>query len=141
MELEAKSNLTDNLQLSAGYAYTDTHVLQDQTASNVGKRIEGVPYNSASLWASYRLAALGLEDVKVAAGARYTGTTRTTPSVYDGKIPAYTLVDALVSYDVNSHWQVQAKAQNLFDRKYLYCNTTCRYGDERSVIGSVTYRW
>jgi iron complex outermembrane receptor protein len=141
VELEAKSNLTDNLQLSAGYAYTDTHVLQDQTASNVGKRIEGVPYNSASLWASYRLAALGLEDVKVAAGARYTGTTRTTPSVYDGKIPAYTLVDALVSYDVNNHWQVQAKAQNLFDRKYLYCNTTCRYGDERSVIGSVTYRW
>jgi len=141
VELEAKSNLTDNLQLSAGYAYTDTHVLQDQTASNVGKRIEGVPYNSASLWASYRLAAVGLEDVKVAAGARYTGTTRTTPSVYDGKIPAYTLVDALVSYDVNSHWQVQAKAQNLFDRKYLYCNTTCRYGDERSVIGSVTYRW
>jgi iron complex outermembrane receptor protein len=141
VELEAKSNLTDNLQLSAGYAYTDTHVLQDQTASNVGKRIEGVPYNSASLWASYRLAALGLEDVKVAAGTRYTGTTRTTPSVYDGKIPAYTLVDALVSYDVNSHWQVQAKAQNLFDRKYLYCNTTCRYGDERSVIGSVTYRW
>jgi iron complex outermembrane receptor protein len=141
VELEAKSNLTDNLQLSAGYAYTDTHVLQDQTASNVGKRIEGVPYNSASLWASYRLAALGLPAVKVAGGARYTGTTRTTPSAYDGKIPAYTLVDALISYDVDSHWQVQAKAQNLMDKKYLYCNTTCRYGDERSLIGSVTYRW
>lgn len=141
LELEAKSNLTDNLQVSAGYAYTDTHVLQDQTASNVGKRIEGVPYNSASLWASYRLAPLGLQAVRVAAGARYTGTTRTTPSVYDGKIPAYTLVDALISYEVDSHWQLQAKAQNLFDKKYLYCNTTCRYGDERSVIGSVTYRW
>lgn len=141
LELEAKSNLTDNLQLSAGYAYTDTHVLQDQTASNVGKRIEGVPYNSASLWASYRLAALGLPQLKVAGGARYTGTTRTTPSAYDGKIAAYTLVDALVSYDVDSHWQVQAKAQNLMDKKYLYCNTTCRYGDERSLIGSVTYRW
>jgi iron complex outermembrane receptor protein len=141
LELEAKSNLTDNLQLSAGYAYTDTHVLQDQTASNVGKRIEGVPYNSASLWASYRLAALGMPQLKVAGGARYTGTTRTTPSAYDGKIPAYTLVDALISYDVDSHWQVQAKAQNLMDKKYLYCNTTCRYGDERSLIGSVTYRW
>lgn len=141
VELEAKSNLTDNLQLSAGYAYTDTHVLQDQTASNVGKRIEGVPYNSASLWASYRLAAFGLPALKIAGGARYTGTTRTTPSAYDGKIPAYTLVDALISYDVDSHWQVQAKAQNLMDKKYLYCNTTCRYGDERSLIGSVTYRW
>lgn len=140
-ELEVKSNLTDNLQLSAGYAYTDTHVLQDQTASNVGKRIEGIPYNSASLWASYRLASLGLEKLRIGGGARYTGTTRTTPSVYDGKLPAYTLVDALISYDVDAHWQVQAKAQNLFDKKYLYCNTTCRYGDERSLLGSVTYRW
>ncbi|WP_312932744.1 TonB-dependent siderophore receptor [Pseudomonas sp.] len=141
LELEAKSNLTENLQLSAGYAYTDTHVLEDQTASNVGKRIEGVPYNTASLWASYRLASFGLDQLRVGAGARYTGTTRTTPSAYDGKIPAYTLVDALVSYDVDSHWQLQAKAQNLFNKKYLYCNTTCRYGDERSVLGSVTYRW
>ncbi len=141
VELEAKSKWGDNLDLSAGYAYTDTHVLQDQTASNVGKRIEGVPYNSASLWASYRLAAVGLDKLRIGGGARYTGTTRTTPSVYDGKIPAYTLVDALISYEVDSHWQVQAKAQNLFDKKYLYCNTTCRYGDERSVMGSVTYRW
>ncbi|MDZ5604565.1 TonB-dependent siderophore receptor [Pseudomonas sp. RP23018S] len=141
LELEAKSNLTENLQLSAGYAYTDTHVLEDQAASNVGKRIEGVPYNTASLWASYRLASVGLDQLRVGAGARYTGTTRTTPSAYDGKIPAYTLVDALVSYDVDSHWQLQAKAQNLFNKKYLYCNTTCRYGDERSVLGSVTYRW
>lgn len=141
LELEAKSDLTDNLQLSAGYAYTDTHVLQDQAASNVGKRIEGVPYHSASLWASYRLASLGLEKLRVGAGARYTGTTRTTPSAYDGKIPGYTLVDALLSYELDSHWQLQAKAQNLFDKKYLYCNTTCRYGDERSLIGSVTYQW
>ena len=141
VELEAKSNLTDNLQLSAGYAYTDTHVLEDQTVSNIGKRIEGIPYHSASVWASYRLASLGLEKLRIGGGARYTGTTRTTPSVYAGKLPAHTLVDALVSYDLNANWQVQAKAQNLFDKKYLYCNTTCRYGDERSVLGSVTYRW
>jgi iron complex outermembrane receptor protein len=141
VELEVKSNLTDNLQLSAGYAYTDTHVLEDQTVSNIGKRIEGIPYHSASVWASYRLASLGLEKLRIGGGARYTGTTRTTPSVYAGKLPAYTLVDALVSYDLNANWQVQAKAQNLFDKKYLYCNTTCRYGDERSVLGSVTYRW
>lgn len=141
MELEAKGNLTENLELTAGYAYTDSHVLQDQTASNVGKRIEGVPYHSASLWASYRLAALGMERLRIGAGARYIGTTRTTPSAYAGKIPAYTLIDALLSYDLDDHWQVQAKAQNLFNKRYLFCNTTCRYGDEQSLIGSVTYRW
>ncbi|MOA70589.1 hypothetical protein D3C78_1995730 [compost metagenome] len=50
-------------------------------------------------------------------------------------------MDALISYDVDAHWQVQAKAQNLFNKQYLFCNTTCRYGDEQSLTGSVTYRW
>jgi hypothetical protein len=107
----------------------------------VGKRIEGVPYHSASLWASYRLGTFGIPQLRVAAGARYISTTRTSPTDYEGKIAAYTLVDALVSYEIGKHWEVAAKAQNLADRKYLYCNTTCRYGDERSVIGSVSYRW
>ncbi|SDH39080.1 iron complex outermembrane recepter protein [Pseudomonas flavescens] len=140
-ELEAKTEATENLALTASYAYTDTHVLQDQTASNLGKRIEGVPYHSASLWASYRLGVFGLPRLRIAGGARYTGTTRTTPSTYAGKIPAYTLFDALVSYEVDEHWEVAAKAQNLSNEKYLYCGTTCRYGDERSLIGSLSYRW
>ncbi len=141
LELEAKTEATENLTLTAGYAYTDSHVIEDQTATNVGKRIEGVPYHSASVWASYRLGAFGIPQMRVAAGARYIGTTRTTPTDYEGKIGAYTLVDALVSYEIGRHWEVAAKAQNLADRKYLYCNTTCRYGDERTVIGSVSYRW
>jgi iron complex outermembrane receptor protein len=141
LELEAKSQLTDDLELTAGYAYTDSHVTEDAAVSNVGKRIEGVPYHSASLWATYRLNLLGLPDLRIGGGARYIGTTRTTPSAYDGKIPAYTLFDALVSYAIDPHWEVAAKAQNLANEKYLYCNTTCRYGDELSLIGSVTYRW
>ncbi|UCJ15035.1 TonB-dependent siderophore receptor [Pseudomonas sp. MM211] len=141
LELEAKTEASDNLSLTASYAYTDSHVIQDSSASNVGKRIEGVPYHSASLWASYRLSALGLRQLRFAAGARYTGTTRTTPTVYEGKIPAYTLFDALISYEIDDHWEVAAKAQNLGNEKYLFCNTTCRYGDERSLIGSLSYRW
>lgn len=141
LELEAKTEATENLGITASYAYTDSHVIQDSSANNVGKRIEGVPYHSASLWASYRLSSLGLPQLRVAAGARYTGTTRTTPTVYAGKIPAYTLFDALISYEIDDNWEVAAKAQNLGNEKYLFCNTTCRYGDERSLIGSVSYRW
>ena len=33
------------------------------------------------------------------------------------------------------------KAQNLTNEKYLFCNASCRYGDERTLIGSVNYRW
>ncbi|MFF7705791.1 hypothetical protein [Pseudomonas sp. NPDC007930] len=37
--------------------------------------------------------------------------------------------------------ELSAKAQNLANHKYISCLTACRYGDERSVIGALTYRW
>lgn len=141
LELEAKTDLTDNMSMTAGYTYTDAHVLEDNVVTNIGKRLEGVPYHNASLWTDYRLAAFGLPQVKVGVGALYTGTTRTTPTVTDRKIPAYTRFDARVSYDIDEHWQLAAKAQNLTNESYLSCTTSCRYGDERSVIGSVSYQW
>lgn len=97
--------------------------------------------HNASLWTNYRLAALGLPQVKVGLGALYTGTARTTPTATDRKIPAYTRFDARVSYDIDEHWQLAAKAQNLTNESYLSWNNACRYGDERSVIGSVSYQW
>ncbi|WP_287815283.1 TonB-dependent receptor [Pseudomonas sp.] len=64
-----------------------------------------------------------LDKLRIGGGARYTGTIRTTASVYDGKIrpPPWWMH---ISYEVDSHWQVQAKAKNLFAKKHLYCNTT-----------------
>jgi iron complex outermembrane receptor protein len=141
LELEGKTDLTDDLSVTAGYTYTDAHVLEDNVASNVGKRLEGVPYHNASFWTDYRLAGFGLPQVKVGLGALYTGTTRTSPTITERKIPAYTRFDARVSYDIDEHWQLAAKAQNLTNESYLSCSTSCRYGDERSLIGTVSYQW
>ncbi|MCO8171367.1 TonB-dependent siderophore receptor [Pseudomonas sp. 21LCFQ02] len=141
LELEAKAQLTDNLAFSAGYAYTDAHVIADNDPQLEGSRIEGTPYHSASLWLDYRLAALGLHGVSVGAGARYNGTTHTLPSISDRKIPAYTLFDARLSYALDDHWQLAVRAQNLTNQRYLYCANSCRYGDERSLVGSVSYNW
>ena len=34
-----------------------------------------------------------------------------------------------------------AKVQNLTNKRYLYCANACRYGDERTAIGTLSYRW
>ncbi|MCD5977296.1 TonB-dependent siderophore receptor [Pseudomonas quasicaspiana] len=140
-ELEAKTQLTPMLALNASYAYTDAHIIADNDKSLEGSRIEGTPYHSAALWLDYRLASLGLPNVSIGSGARYNGTTHTTPSVSDRKIPAYTLFDAKVSYEVNANWLVSVRAQNLTNERYIYCANSCRYGDERSVVSSVSYKW
>lgn len=141
VELEAKTQWTDNLSMTAAYTYTDAHVLEDNVVSNVGKRLEGVPYHNASFWTDYGLAEFGLPQLKIGLGALYTGTTRTSPLITDRKIPAYSRFDARISYDIDEHWQLTAKAQNLTNESYLSCSTSCRYGDERSVIGAVSYQW
>ncbi|OPA88168.1 TonB-dependent receptor [Pseudomonas fluorescens] len=141
VELEAKAEITANLTTTASYTYTDAKITDDVVASRVGTRIDGVPYHMANLWADYRLSALGLSKVVIGGGARYMGTSRTSSSDNNEKVDAYTLFDAKVSYEVDKNWTVAMKAQNLTNEKYLFCNVSCRYGDERTVIGSVNYRW
>ncbi|WP_022963574.1 TonB-dependent siderophore receptor [Halopseudomonas pelagia] len=141
VELEAKADVTANLSTTASYAYTDSKITDDSVASRVGTRIDGVPYHMASLRADYRLARMGLPKVVVGGGARFMGTSRTSSSDTDEKVDAYTLFDAKVSYEVDKNWTLAMKAQNLANEKYLFCNASCRYGDERTLIGSVNYRW
>ncbi|KFE50169.1 TonB-dependent siderophore receptor [Pseudomonas syringae] len=140
-ELEAKAQLTPMLALNAAYAYTDAHIVADNDQVLEGSRIEGTPYHSASIWLDYRMALLGLPKLTIGSGARYNGTTHTVPSVSDRKMPAYTLFDARATYELDANWQVAVRAQNLTNERYIYCANSCRYGDERSVVSSISYKW
>ena len=44
-----------------------------ESGDNAGKRVETVPEHQASLWAKYRLTALGLQGVTIGGGVRYIG--------------------------------------------------------------------
>ena len=58
------------------------------------------------------------------------------------KIPDYTLIDALIGYQTGP-WELAVNARNLTNKEYLSnCNDAeCYYGETRSVIGTVNYRW
>jgi iron complex outermembrane receptor protein len=137
-ELEVLSHVTANLDLVAGYAYTDAKIA---SGDNAGKHVETVPLNQASLWAKYRLAALGLPNLSIGAGARYTGTT--WDGVDNFHTPSYTLFDAMIRYDTGP-WTFQVNAKNLADKRHVttcLARGDCFYGLGRTVLGSVTYRF
>jgi iron complex outermembrane receptor protein len=55
VELELNSDLTDNLNLTAAYTYTDSRITKDQAGSLLeGHQMTGVPRNQASVWSTYR---------------------------------------------------------------------------------------
>ncbi|WP_434563295.1 TonB-dependent siderophore receptor [Pseudomonas sp. Z4-20] len=140
LELEAKADVTPQLTVIASYAYTDARITKSQVQSEVGQRSEDTPYHQAALWADYNFALFGVPQLKVGGGARYKGTTQA--SLIDSQIPAYTLFDAMASYQIDKNWDIALNANNVTNKKYVYCEAAvCRYGDERELVTSVNFRW
>ncbi|SCW34721.1 MULTISPECIES: TonB-dependent siderophore receptor [unclassified Pseudomonas] len=140
LELEAKTDVTPQLSVIATYAYTDARITKSQIQSEVGQRSEDTPYHQAAIWADYNFALFGLPQLKVGGGARYKGTTQA--SGIDSQMPAYTLFDAMASYQIDKNWDIALNANNVTNKKYTYCEVAiCRYGDERELVTSVNFRW
>lgn len=130
-ELEGVGYLTDALKLTAAYTYTDA-----RDKENNRKAL--IPRHMASAWLNYDFEGTALDGLNVGAGVRHAGE-----SVDGGiTIPDYTVGDAMASYDFNSHWTAQVNVNNITDEEYVAsCDFWCYYGESRSVIGSLSYRW
>jgi len=57
-------------------------------------------------------------------------------------VPAQTVWDAMIGYDFAKNWRAQINVNNLLDDTYVAsCDYYCYYGEPRSIVGSVNYRW
>ena len=142
VELEAKTQIGENANLIAAYAYTDARTTKASPLypEDEGKRTNNVPYNRFSLWGDYRFTEFGLPDLTVGAGVRYKGSTVAGRGrVVD--VPSYTLVDAMAKYDWSNNLTLSLNVKNLFDKEYVNCGFGCNYGEPRNVVGKVTYKW
>jgi iron complex outermembrane recepter protein len=137
-ELEVITRVTPDLDLIGAYAYVNAVV---ESGDNAGKRVETVPEHQASLWAKYRLTALGLQGVTIGGGVRYIGDS------WDGadaiRTPDYTLFDAMIRYETGP-WRFQVNASNLADKRHVttcLARGDCFFGIGRTALGSATYRF
>jgi iron complex outermembrane receptor protein len=147
LELEAVSDVTDNLKVIAAYTLAKSEV---QKGDFKGNRLQLMPNQQASLWADYTWHNGVLDGFGFGAGARYTGNTYGDQgNTWLGKADAYTVFDAAVHYDLGrldnslKGASLALNATNLFDKDYIStCDSFyCYYGDQRSVVASATYKW
>lgn len=139
LELEARTRIGKSVNLIAAYAYTDARVTADTDAAKVGQRRGAVPYHTVSAWGEYDFGAAGMPGLKAGVGARYIGSTL---GLYvSGVVPAYTVIDAMVSYQAGP-WRYALNVSNLADKAYVAsCTYGCFYGERRKAVASATYRW
>ncbi|MDN3525863.1 TonB-dependent siderophore receptor [Halomonas sabkhae] len=130
-ELESVGYLTDQLQLTAAYTYTDARNDDDTRAALI-------PRHQASTWLDYDFQQGALAGLKLGGGVRYVGESVDG----DTTVSSHTLVDAMASYDFANNWRAQVNVNNLTDKEYVAsCDFWCYYGESRSVTGTLSYQW
>ncbi len=141
LELEARQRFSSALSVRAAYTYTDARTTQDNRPANVGQRIVGVPRHALALWGDYQLTGIGLSAWRIGAGLRAQDHSMTTSPGTPTAVPGYGMLDLMLGWAPDVHWDLTVRVQNAADRSYVFCNTACRYGNARTTIATLNYRW
>jgi iron complex outermembrane recepter protein len=141
IEVEGLGNLTEEITFIATYTYNDAEVTKSNDI-DLGKRPTTVPAHMASFWGNYEFKNGPFDGLSFGAGVRYIGNT---PGDMENTfyVPSYTLTDAAIRYRYQGAL-FSLNANNVFDKEYVstcYSDQSCYYGNGRSLIGSVTYKW
>jgi iron complex outermembrane receptor protein len=149
IELEARGNVTRELEIVAGYSKYDPKVTKSNDGF-VGNILVNTALDQAAVWAKYTWLDGPVAGLGIGGGVRYVGQ-----SFGDAAnrilIPNYTLFDATVSFDFKylrpdlKGWSAQINATNLTNKYYVAsCATAlayCGLGAARTVLGTVRYAW
>lgn len=138
-ELEGVSYLTDQLQAVLAYSYIDAK--SDKSDGTEGRTTQ-IPRHQASAWLDYSFEG-PLNGLLLGGGVRYIGESYGSDNLgNEFRVSGYTLFDLVARYAITPQWQAQLNVNNLADEEYVAsCNYWCYYGESRSIIGSLSYRW
>ncbi|BAN46370.1 TonB-dependent siderophore receptor [Metapseudomonas resinovorans] len=146
LELEANTQVNENLKVLASYTYTDITYTK-ALDGNQGNTPNQAPKHMASVWAAYDFNAGALDGLRTGLGVRYVGKTWADKE-NTLHVPSYTLVDALVSYDLGKlgmkGLDVSLNANNLLDEDYVascYSLDFCYFGEKRNVSATLSYQF
>lgn len=118
-ELSAVGSLSEKWSISTAYSYLDTRVVEGPaTAQDGSDNLTYTPGNSFTAWTTYRFST----GLTVGGGAIYSGEMHRgtdgavgTPTYTE----AYTVFNAVVTYEVNNNLTLRLNANNLFDKEYV----------------------
>ncbi|SCM76024.1 TonB-dependent siderophore receptor [uncultured Pleomorphomonas sp.] len=142
IDLEAKAEVTDNINLIAAYSYIDSEIVEN-AGTNEGNRLGLVPEHLASLWGTYTLEGDGSRgDMTFGLGARYMGSyyfTDANAKKSDGAV----VFDASFTYNIQENTTFQLNVSNLFDEKHVAYGGYGAdwYNPGRSIMATLRQTW
>ncbi|HTO31447.1 MAG TPA: TonB-dependent siderophore receptor [Pararhizobium sp.] len=144
LDLEAKVEVTNNINVIAAYGYIDSTIEEPGNVSGYnGKSFAQVPEHMASIWADYTLEGNGKRgDMTFGLGARYIGSyyfDNDNTRKSDGAV----VFDAAYTYKIQENTTFQVNATNLFDEKHIANDDggAYYYNPGRTVMATLRQTW
>ncbi|WP_245350459.1 TonB-dependent siderophore receptor [Bradyrhizobium sp. UFLA03-84] len=144
VEFDVTGRLTDSWSMIGSYGYTDARVTEDPVL--VGKALQNVALNTASLYLVYDFGTTLPGRLRLGGGARYVGD-RPGDAANSFVLPAYTVADAFATYETKVQTFpviYQFNVKNLFDTVYYPSANnilTVAMGDARRFSLSATVKF
>lgn len=149
VELEARGNVTDSLELVGALTFLDTRVTKSTDALLLGMRPQAVPDFYGSAWANYTFRTGPVTGLTVGAGVRHVGAS--FGDDYNTlQTAAYTVADLALKYELGNlnrslnGMALTLNVNNLLDKEYYSsCSSGfyCQYANRRTVLAVLRYRW
>lgn len=142
LDLEAKVEVTNNVNVIAAYSYIDSQIVEEGGAYD-GNRFAQVPEHLASLWGTYTLEGDGRRgDMTFGLGARYIGSyyfDNANTRESDGAV----VFDAAYTYKIQENTTFQLNVSNLFDEKHIANDDggAYYYNPGRTIYATLRQTW
>ena len=144
LELEGVASFDSGVDIIASFTLLDNEVRETANPLEKGKRLPQTPAQFGSLWVKYTFSDGSLKGFGIGGGARYTGYTY-GDEANTFRVPSYVVGDAAIDYTWK-HYRFALNLNNIFNQDQFGCfdrsgSFFCTFGERRTVVGSVTYRW
>lgn len=143
-EIELVGNITDEWQISGGYARTFGVITgaQGTTVGNTipaGQKLANVPEDMFTLWNKYQFTQMFAAGVGVIHRSEIFASTSNLT-----ELPSFTRVDAALYLNLTENLEAQLNVENLFDEKYYasaHNDNNISPGSPRAFYFGVTSRF
>lgn len=148
--MRSKRQISDQLEAALGFGNPGDYSAAFPASGLDGDRLAFTPNISGTLWTTYRLPfgvtlGGGVQHV----GSRFLGrpddALRVIPNGIFGKLPAYTVFNAMIGYDLTDRIDVRLNVDNIANNRYAvttnWNGTRATLGASRSFLVSLGFRY
>ena len=142
MELSVGGIILPGWNISATYALYDSKVMSSATAASVGKNLQYVPHNQATLWTAYNAFANKPYNIMIGGGVTWRQHVWLN-NTNTAKVPANLDFSAMISHRFDRHWKISMNGYNLANRlnyQSLFSNRATPSAG-RMFLGEVSFTY